>query len=389
MRAVYVTAIYISVALVCVCPGAGNGLVRFRGMVKADERHNVLPICYGDYFVPVVIGQVLEDPNQVLRGVGQVEVCYKGPAGLTFGDCVEVRGLYYGGGLCPKQYCGRVIITDKEHHITKIGYCCPDGDWLVSDPNISAIPSGNVGIGTFRPQAKLHVVGEVMIESSGTTFRPPLTVAHEGEGRQLAAYLTNPHDGSAEVELQLAGGKMLPWGWSLKAASGLFTLGSVMVAPPALNITSTGNLGLGVTNPGYRLDLPNVAGPSGRGRANAWTTYSSIRFKDNLRPIQDAMGIVRRLRGLRFQWRQDGRPDIGLVAEEVGQVVPEAVDYEPDSNDPSCVDYGRLVAILIEALKQQEARINKLQEALEEMRAELASLRSFQRERDGLDISKR
>lgn len=161
----------------------------------------------------------------------------------------------------------------------------------------------------------------------------------------------------------MAGGKILPWGWSLKAASGLLTLGSIMVAPPALNITSTGNLGLGVTNPSYRLDLPNVAGPSGRGRANAWTTYSSTRCKSNLRPIQDAMGIVRRLRGLRFQWRQEGRPDIGLVAEEVGQVVSEAVDYEPDSNDPSCIDYGRLVPILIEAIKQQDARISELEKA--------------------------
>lgn len=75
------------------------------------------------------------------------------------------------------------------------------------------------------------------------------------------------------------------------------------------------------------------------------------------------MGIVRRLRGLRFQWRQDGRPDIGLVAEEVGQVVSEAVDYEPDSNDPSCIDYGRLVPILIEAIKQQDARISELEKA--------------------------
>jgi hypothetical protein len=231
-----------------------------------------------------------------------------------------------------------------------------------------SIPSGNVGIGTQTPQGKFHVKGDVLIESAGgNAFDPPLRVQHPGDGRSLAAYLSNPQDGNVQVELQLAGGRMLPWGWSLTAASGLFTLGSIMVLPPALNITSTGNVGLGVTSPTYRLELPNTAGPAGRGRANAWTNYSSIRWKTNIRPIQSAMEKVRQLHGVMFDWKDGGR-DIGLIAEEVGQVVPEAVEYEPNGLDAAAIDYGRLVVLLVEALKEQDAKIARLEQQIQQLR---------------------
>jgi len=360
--------IAILMVLSCVSAfGQDNGPVRFRGTVTASERHNVIPVCYGDYFVPVSIGVVLEDPNRVLEGLGSVEVCYKTGQGLVVGDCVEVYGFYW-GGTCPKQYCRRAQIIEKEHYITRLGYCCPDGDWQVSGSDMYSIPPGDVGIGTSSPEKRLHVVGEVLIDGRPErSTDPALTVMHAGDGRQLAAYLSNPQDGNAEVELQMAGGKMLPWGWSLKAASGLFTLGSIMVVPPALNITSLGNVGLGVTSPTYRLELPNVAGPSGRGRANAWTTYSSIRWKTKVRPISQAMEKVRQLEGVRFEWKDDGRPDIGLIAEQVGKVVPEVVDYQADSNDAIAIDYGRLVALLVEAIKQQDARIAELERTIQGM----------------------
>jgi hypothetical protein len=234
--------------------------------------------------------------------------------------------------------------------------------------------SGNVGIGTTEPEGKLHVLGDVRIEVAPddvvrapiaiAASTVPLTVVKEGAGRQLLAYFSNPRDGAVEAEIQLAGGKMLPWGWSMRAASGLFSLGSVMVFPPALNIKSTGYLGLGVTNPSYRLELPNTANAGGRGRANAWTTYSSARWKTNVRAIDHAMDKVRQLRGVYFDWKESGRHDVGLVAEEVGRVMPEVVDYEANGIDASSLAYDRLVALLVEALKGQEARIAELEQAL-------------------------
>ena len=63
----------------------------------------------------------------------------------------------------------------------------------------------------------------------------------------------------------------------------------------------------------------------------------------------------------------NGKHDIGLIAEEVGEVIPEVVVYEGNGQDAQSVDYARLVAVLIEAMKEQ-------QEELEELRALVRSL---------------
>jgi hypothetical protein len=354
---------------------AQNGQVRFRGTVAQDEQTNLHgAVCYGDYFVEVTVSEVVEDPNRVLDRLKSVEVCYKTALRLVQGEAVEVYGVYWGGS-CPKQYCSRVQILEKTDYILRI-FCCPDNDWLVSGEDMVAIPTGKVGIGTSEPDKKLHVRGDVLIEGADlASYAAPLTVIHQGEGSQIAAYFKNPQDGNVEVDVQWLGGTMLPWGWSLKAGSGTFTVSSIMNTP-AMKITNTGNvgLGLGATLPTYRLELPNTNSPAGRGRANQWTEYSSGRWKTNVKTIDGAMDKVRQLRGVTFDWKDGGSHDLGLIAEEVGKVVPEVVDYEANGTDATSLNYGRLVALLIEALKEQDARIADLEQALDQSRRLAARL---------------
>lgn len=340
---------------------AQNGQVKFRGMVTKDEAHNTTAVCYGDYYVTVDIDAMLADPNDALTGARSVQVCYEAAMHLAIGDSVEVNG-YFWGGVCAKQYCNRVQILEPSDYI-RLCDGCNDADWMVAGDDVYSVPAGNVGVGTDEPTEKLHVVGTALIErATGGQFDEALRVVKAGTGRQLAAYLINPTDGSVETEVQLAGGKMLPWGWSLRAASGSFSIGSVAVLPPTLNMTSTGFVGLGDTDPSYRLELPNTAGAAGQGRANAWKTYSSGRWKTNVETIDHPMDKVRQLRGVRFDWKESGVHDIGLIAEEVGRVVPEIVDYEDNGTDAKSLAYDRLVALLVEALKEQDARIAELEQ---------------------------
>jgi len=85
------------------------------------------------------------------------------------------------------------------------------------------------------------------------------------------------------------------------------------------------------------------------------------------------------LRGVRFNWKADGKEDIGLVAEEVGEVVPEIVTYEQDGHDAQSLDCSRLIPVTIEPIKQQQSTIEQLKadgEAIREtIEAENRSLR--------------
>jgi len=66
---------------------------------------------------------------------------------------------------------------------------------------------------------------------------------------------------------------------------------------------------------------------------------------------------------------------IGVIAEEVGAVVPEIVTWESNGKDAQSVDYSRLTALLIEATKQQQAMIRAQQR---QIRAEQKQIRGQQ-----------
>ncbi|MDW7996879.1 MAG: tail fiber domain-containing protein, partial [Bacteroidota bacterium] len=140
------------------------------------------------------------------------------------------------------------------------------------------------------------------------------------------------------------------------------------------NSTYNGYVGIGDTDPAFRVELPNVGDPSGRGRANSWVTYSSMRWKDEIRPIENALDKVLRLRGYNFRWKPEygGTEDIGFIAEEVAGVVPEVVSYEPDGQVGG-MDYSRLVALLVEAMKQQQQEIAQLRGLVEQLLRERGS----------------
>jgi hypothetical protein len=122
--------------------------------------------------------------------------------------------------------------------------------------------------------------------------------------------------------------------------------------------TATTKVGIGTTNPTNLLTLGQGFGPS---IADGWTTYSSRRWKTNIQPLHDALGMVEQLRGVSYDLKDSGKREIGVIAEEVGAVVPELVSYEENGKDARGVDYSRLTALLIEAAKEQQALIRKQQ----------------------------
>jgi hypothetical protein len=223
-----------------------NSPVRFRAAVTAGEDHGIIPVCYGDYFVEVAIDEILEDATAVLAGITSVQVCYNDAQSLVVGENVEVYG-YYWGGICPKQYCGRVQILDESYYIMRIeGY--GDNDWMVSDSNMYSIPSGNVGIGTTTAQEKLHVVGNVRIEGTSPAW----------------LNLVGGSGGDAGMSLTTKGLGVNKWEVLREGTSADFLIRETFPHPPFSGATlavkaGSGNVGIGTNTPEATLEVNGEA----------------------------------------------------------------------------------------------------------------------------------
>lgn len=80
------------------------------------------------------------------------------------------------------------------------------------------------------------------------------------------------------------------------------------------------------------------------------TETSSIDYKDNVTDIEPTLSKVLRLEPKRFEWKDDGEEDLGLIAEDVAEVFPDLVSYDEDGN-PEGVKYSKLSAVLVQAIK--------------------------------------
>jgi hypothetical protein len=136
----------------------------------------------------------------------------------------------------------------------------------------------------------------------------------------------------------------------------------------ALTLAENGGyVGIGISDPTQItniLTIPNVAGPGGQPIANAWPTYSSKRWKTDIQPLAGALDKVEQLQGVSFNWKGNGKHDIGLVAEDVATVVPELVAFDKNGTEAQGIDYGRLTALLVEAIKEQQNEIRELKDQL-------------------------
>jgi hypothetical protein len=84
---------------------------------------------------------------------------------------------------------------------------------------------------------------------------------------------------------------------------------------------------------------------------------SDSSLKENIITVEDALDKVNNLRGVKFNWKEDGRASYGIIAQELEQVLPELVT----NTDPKTVNYNGIIGVLIEAVKELTARVEELE----------------------------
>ena len=114
-----------------------------------------------------------------------------------------------------------------------------------------------------------------------------------------------------------------------------------------------GNFGIGITSPTEKLHVSGNILATGD-----ITAYSDESLKTNIQVIDGAVGKVEQLHGITFDRIADGSSSTGVIAQELKEVLPEAV--HTDEQGVHSVAYGNITGLLIEAIKEQQKQINEL-----------------------------
>jgi len=104
--------------------------------------------------------------------------------------------------------------------------------------------------------------------------------------------------------------------------------------------------------------------PNGNMTAQNFFSVSDERYKKNISTLTDAGTLLKQIRGVRFDWLRDGSSDIGVIAQEVYKVMPEAIVSTTGSGTNGgmlTVAYTKIIPLLIETIKDLQNRVEVLE----------------------------
>lgn len=99
--------------------------------------------------------------------------------------------------------------------------------------------------------------------------------------------------------------------------------------------------------------------------ATTITETSAKKYKDNIQNIENGLETVLKLQGVTYDWKKDGVADIGFIADDVNSVLPQLVKEE--NNEIEGMNYGKLTAVLVEAIKELNTTIIEQQKQIDEL----------------------
>ncbi|HSK14169.1 MAG TPA: tail fiber domain-containing protein [Phnomibacter sp.] len=232
--------------------------------------------------------------------------------------------------------------------------------------------NGNIGMGTTAPEYRLHVVTNdaqnfgyrecIMIENiaqdaGGTINTGEAAISFKNAGASGT--------GINQWMLGLNQNRNFAFAYGADFAGGSIT---------KMLLDSTGNLGIGTTSPSQKLHV------IGNILASGTITPSDVRFKKNILPMSSLLPQVLALQPMYYEWKKDEFPQyafndersFGVMAQQLEANFPELVVTGNDGY--KAVDYSRLSVVLLKALQEQQAIMEKQDEKIELLNKRLQDL---------------
>jgi hypothetical protein len=309
------------------------------------------------------LGNLREWVVQQIENITESDPVYSAStaSGINAFDITNWNSAFGWGDHSTQGYLKSVTWGD----IVSIPPDIADGDqtgsslWNQNGTNIS-YTDGRVGIGTAYPSSTLDVNGDITVPGPSAVH-----VGYTGQyGQASDWYPSNYHYYPGLIIESYTGGE----------GSGIFMNGDTMVMwspgdDDLLKFYDEDYLPSSLNGLKFRIDYGGAVYASG------FNTPSDARLKENIVPVENALDMVMGLNGIYYNRvvqpsEKDEAPagrEIGLIAQEVEPILPEVV--MEDANGYKSINYDRLTALLIEAIKELKADNDDLRAQLDEIRA--------------------
>lgn len=206
--------------------------------------------------------------------------------------------------------------------------------------------TSNVAINTQSPAYRLHCVGDAYIQSTGFLGLPsgleaqrPLSPITGSVRFNTTDSIFEGYDGAS---------------WGSLSGSGITDDTADATRYVIFSPTTSGNL----TESNVSSSKLTFNPSSGRLSATVFNSLSDERYKNDIETITNSLDKVNALRGVSYTMNEN--KEIGLIAQEVEKVIPEAVA----GSDPKTVAYGNLVGLLVESIKELTKRLEYVESKL-------------------------
>jgi hypothetical protein len=246
----------------------------------------------------------------------------------------------------------------------------------LTSPTINTAIIGSVGI-TFNGSTSGTTILKASATASGTLTLPAATDTLTGKattdtltnktiaaGSNTITGLTNSNlSGSAGISnANLANATIS--GVALGSNLNTLTFTDYLISGANYDGSTARTVSVAGTsvNTGNTLVARDASGDftAGSITATQYTSTSDISLKENVITIENALEKVLSLRGVEYDRVESGEHQIGVIAQEVEKIIPEVV-Y---GNEIKSVAYANIVALLIEAIKEQQKEIDELKKNL-------------------------